>query len=289
MEEQAFGTTKKELVEDTEIMASNQGLAPVQEKENLITGSTSGLRIKPIGDFTLPMPKIEVSTNLIDFGLRTKIGREYGHRPPLKITNVGDGVLNITKMKIISLGSMQEYPTKFYFVHETGIRPSIDYSPLPLILKPGEFKLINVVFYPDQLGMVYEGILTIESNAINNPVKISLRGMTPGRVCSVHSEYIDFGVLGPNDPPVKADIIIESQGTTDLEVYDPLYNPGVSAFSFDNKPNMPLILPPGTKATFQAVFSYTAPGKYTTMLEIRSNDDVTKIVPPKVRVKGACK
>ncbi|MGB5158706.1 C25 family cysteine peptidase [Desulfobacterium sp. N47] len=244
------------------------------------------LQVQLHGIGFIPEQKIALDVTGIDYGLRV-VNQEY-HKQ-VTIMNQGDANLILNHLDIASPGATDFYPTNFYFAHDPGIRPSIHYSLLPITIPPEASQMIDVVFYPTATGLAYNGTLTIESNDPRNAkIIVTLTGITAGQGCYVQQEYINFGSISSGDASLTKDVVIQSQGTTDLTILDILFDPLCDAFSINNTlAPMPKIMHPGESAIFRVVFNYTFPGQYNSWLKIISDDPNHPTI--KVRVVGVCK
>ncbi|HWP95475.1 MAG TPA: C25 family cysteine peptidase [Syntrophomonadaceae bacterium] len=244
------------------------------------------VRVQLQGEGFIPAAQIELDTTDMDYGLQA-VNQEY-HKT-ITIMNKGDDQLLVTGLDIVSPGATDFIATNFYFAHGPGVRPSIHYSPVPLSITPNSSQMIDIVFYPNRSGLTYSGTLSITSNDLKKLVIIvPLAGVTAGPRCYVRQEYLNFGILGSQDAPVCKDVMIQSQGTTDLNILDILVDPPCDAFTIHNTlAPLPKIMHPGQSTTLQISFQYIKPGQYSSWLKIISDDPDHPTV--KVRVVGSCK
>jgi len=122
------------------------------------------------------------------------------------------------------------------FWHEASVPFSID---------PGESETIEISFSPGEVGE-YEGVMTINSNATNDPsVEVGLygEGVESAPIISFSKEEIFFEDFEPGVPATETIGIINT-GNIDLEVSDYSIDSDISHW-FSLHPSTPYLIEPG--------------------------------------------
>ncbi len=193
-------------------------------------------------------PKIEVSTDSIDFG-DVYLGEQKVEK--LTIRNKGDKDLKINSMYINS--------------------KDFSYTGSCQVIKGGKECSINVVFNPKTKG-VKKGKLYIYSNADNveegTPVIISLIGNAkerPKPVININPSSIDFGKTVIGNPVVRS-IEVQNKGNADLSVEATVDNPAFTVISQCSR------IQPGNRCELQVRFTPDKIGKIKGKLTLTTND-----------------
>ncbi|TKJ41213.1 hypothetical protein CEE37_05990 [candidate division LCP-89 bacterium B3_LCP] len=134
--------------------------------------------------YVTPESNIELSTNLLDFGI-VPIG--YQESMPLTIYNIGEGTLVL------------------YYLSTSDPCFSTDFNPADSILVPGDSLLVSVYFSPLE-AIFYDEILTIENN--DEPVLVVLQG-------TGEAPLLVGVTLTPYNPPI---VIPQSGGSFDFNI-----------------------------------------------------------------------
>lgn len=137
---------------------------------------------------------------------------------------------------------------------------------LPSTLSAGQSSALNVVFSPDEMGVV-TGSLSVVSNAPSSPTVISLSGTGMTGLLTVNPASLTFGDVTLGSSPTQS-VTLTNTGNQSLTItQDTLSNP---AFSLTGMA-LPLTLTTGQSKAVTVQFTPTAAGRISDVLSLVSN------------------
>lgn len=213
------------------------------------------IQIYGIGFDVKPVPKIELSTDVIDFGnVSGKTQKE------LVISNKGTGVLTISAFSF-----SEDSDEEFGIVTAT-----------PVLIEPGSELPLVVEFNPPANGL-YTASMTIKSDAINMPeVTVDISGIGENIIekseIVSNLEELDFG---ETLLPVEKAVTISNKGYKILNISS-IKISGTDASLFSIIGKTPTVLFQDESEDIKIKFTPEKEGKFTAELIIKSDADNQK-------------
>ncbi|MDP8240794.1 MAG: choice-of-anchor D domain-containing protein [Candidatus Hatepunaea meridiana] len=234
-----------EIVESFDIEIGGPTGFEVVDNYAYIAIGSNGLLILDVSDYTFTGPRIELSTDELDF---EDVGLNLSRELPIAITNIGNEDLTVSDILI-----------------EDDCF-SVDFED-ELIIEPDEEAEITVTFSPDESGE-FEGTMTITSDdEENQEVEVALLGAGVGAVISIHPRALDFGVVGIEHSEERT-LTIRNRGLNDLIISAIVNENDVFDTDFEEE----ISIEPDQREEITVTFTPQIGIDYADTLVISSND-----------------